>query len=75
MNWIIFILGYTETLQACRTKKNKEEERIPAYKKYRLLWLPDLDKLSVRNCLQWVKIRLTVVGLADGSFHYNPFPL
>ena len=34
-----------------------------------------LRQLSVRNHLQWLKILLTFVGPADGSFHFEWFPL
>ena len=56
-------------LQAHRIKKNFRGW-LPAYEKYRPLW-----KIVCWNCLQWLEIFFTFVGVGGASFHYKFFPL
>ena len=62
-------------LQACRIIiiiiiiKKENRVWLPAYKKYRSLWLQ--SPAISRNCLQWLEILLTFVGIVGVTFHYK----
>ena len=61
--------GTLKPLQAHRIKKNFGGG-LPVYEKYRPLW-----KIVSWNCLQWLEILFTFIGVGDASFHYKFFPL